>query len=122
MPDLRGLFLRGYGSQSHIKENGSKIGNSETVHISDGIGIIQGDAQRNIIANMHTDYGGSLPEYLRNDNGTVYYKRSFSGSIRCDAYGTSDILLEFDASRTVPTANENRPVNMAVRYLIRALP
>ena len=30
--------------------------------------------------------------------------------------------LEFDASLQVPTAEENRPVNMAVRYLIRALP
>jgi hypothetical protein len=27
-----------------------------------------------------------------------------------------------DAARVVPTANENRPANVAVRYLIRALP
>ena len=30
--------------------------------------------------------------------------------------------IDFDASRVVPTASENRPVNQAVRYLIRALP
>ncbi len=30
--------------------------------------------------------------------------------------------LNFDASRVVPTANENRLVNQAVRYLIRARP
>ena len=28
----------------------------------------------------------------------------------------------FDLSRVVPTADENRPVNMAVRYLVRARP
>ena len=28
----------------------------------------------------------------------------------------------FDLSRVVPTGNENRPVNMAVRYLVRARP
>ena len=26
----------------------------------------------------------------------------------------------FDASRVIPTANENRPINMAVRYFIKA--
>jgi hypothetical protein len=31
-------------------------------------------------------------------------------------------ILSFDASRVVPTSTENRPVNTAVRYLIRALP
>ena len=30
--------------------------------------------------------------------------------------------LRFSTSKVVPTSNENRPVNMAVRYLIRARP
>ena len=30
--------------------------------------------------------------------------------------------LTFSSSRVVPTAEENRPVNMAVRYLVRARP
>ena len=30
--------------------------------------------------------------------------------------------FEFDSSRVVPTAQESRPVNMAVRFLMRSLP
>ena len=29
-------------------------------------------------------------------------------------------LTSFDASRVVPTAEENRPINKAVRYFIKA--
>lgn len=29
--------------------------------------------------------------------------------------------IDFDSSRVTPTSQENRPVNTAVRYLIRAL-
>ena len=29
-------------------------------------------------------------------------------------------MIAFDASRVVPTANENRPVNATVRFLIKA--
>ena len=32
----------------------------------------------------------------------------------------SHMRVDMDISRSVPTANENRPRNMAVRYLIRA--
>jgi hypothetical protein len=39
-----------------------------------------------------------------------------------DSDGGDEWILGFDASRVIPTANENRPVNMSVRYLIRALP
>ena len=32
------------------------------------------------------------------------------------------MMTRLDTSRVVPTAEENRPVNMATRFLIRALP
>ena len=34
VPDLRGLFLRGYGAQSHAQNNGTIIGITETLHRS----------------------------------------------------------------------------------------
>ena len=37
VPDLSGLFLRGYGSQAHTKNNGVNIGVTETIHTS-GLG------------------------------------------------------------------------------------
>ena len=39
-----------------------------------------------------------------------------------DTHGEGYGSMDFDASLVVPTAEENRPVNMAVRYLIRARP
>jgi hypothetical protein len=34
----------------------------------------------------------------------------------CDEQGTQ---IEFEASKVMPTANENRPVNRAVNYYIK---
>jgi len=42
--------------------------------------------------------------------------------VDAQAGGAAGHVLEFDSSRVVPTANENRPVNVAVRYLIRTRP
>ena len=97
VPDYRGVFLRGLG------------GNSAS------LGILQEDAIRNIY--------GSLPV---NDNvgfpiptGAFYYGYSFSYGPR-DENGTVGGIYYFDASRIVPTAEENRPLNKAVRYFIKA--
>ena len=101
VPDLRGLFLRGHG------------GNSSA------LGIQQSDAIRNItgtLANVQESQQrsayatGAFRLTTPMTQGHPYY--TVNGSYGCD----------FDASRVVPTANENRPVNQAVRYLIRARP
>ena len=95
MPDLRGLFLRGHG------------GNSSA------LGIQQGDAIRNIKGSFGVDAmilgaSGAFSRITWHDGG------------HAGIAGTGGI--SFDASRAVPTAEENRPVNQAVRYLMRALP
>ena len=96
VPDFRGLFLRGVG------------GNSA------GLGVTQGDAIRNIY--------GTIAGY----NGGI---RAMGGAFApgwnenaASAGNTFNIPcgVQFDASRIVPTAEENRPVNTAVRYLVRA--
>ena len=101
VPDLRGLFLRGHG------------GNSAA------LGIQQSDAIRNItgtLANVQESQQrsayatGAFRLTTSMTQGHPYY--TVNGSYGCD----------FDASRVVPTANENRPVNQAVRYLVRARP
>ena len=99
-PDLRGLFLRGHG------------GNSAA------LGIQQGDAIRNITGRI-----SFADAYIDGASGVMNSQGS-SGS-----YATGGLTpngspddFSFDASRVVPTANENRPVNQAVRYLVRARP
>ena len=102
-PDYRGIFLRGLG------------GNSAD------LGILQGDAIRNITGTMggsSSDRAG-LWDY---GNGAFYqfssgrYSVDWSGSW----YNYVSQGMGFDASRVVPVAVENRPINKAVRYFIKA--
>ena len=100
VPDLRGLFLRGHG------------GNSAA------LGVQQGDAIRNI----QGSFGSYLAWYISPGSPSPFYWSSdmndSAGSTGSSRFRTS----YFDASRVVPTAEENRPVNTAVRYLVRARP
>jgi hypothetical protein len=117
VPDLRGLFLRGYGSRSHAQNNGSTMGVTDTLHTSGSLGTVQGDAIRKIEGYADTDthfqgrgYGGAL----------AHRESGYRGWGQASGWGASGIVI--DTSRVTPTSSEIRPVNMAVRYLIRALP
>lgn len=95
LPDLRGKFVRGLGGNSDL------------------LGKTQGDAIRNITGEVdicHGDY--NVTNGVFRDNG-----RKSRGRDGNDWYSYSVI---FDASTVVPTANENRPLNMAMNYLIKA--
>lgn len=109
-PNYQGVFLRGYGSQtsSHYYQ---------VTHSSSGIGQLQGDAIRNIYGEF---------EFKPRQHGSRWPSGAF-GTI--ENTGSSEDKgpdrpsgIYFSASYVVPTANENRPVNIAVRYLIRAKP
>lgn len=110
-PNYQGVFLRGYGSQSYSQVNGSIMGQTETVYSSDSLGVIQGDAIRNITGTVGGD------DYSNPWTG-AFYKYSY----RSPGWdnGTDGSITGFDASRIVPTSNENRPVNRAVLFLIKA--
>ena len=97
VPDLRGLFLRGHG------------GNSAA------LGEPQGDAIRNV----HGTFGqhGSASA-----SGAFYRSTGCREDIRSSFNEWTGNGVALDLSRVVPTADENRPVNMAVRYLVRARP
>ena len=99
VPDYRGYFLRGLG------------GNSA------GLGIEQGDAIRNIegeITVMGTlGWDAAMGVF---DEGYPNYGNNSGGGGGWWNFHTR----KFDASRVVPTANENRPVNKAVKYVIKA--
>lgn len=121
LPDLRGLFLRGHGSRTHLQNNGENVGVTATTHQSGQLGQVQGDAIRNIYGTLTC--GERIPggEWI-NDSLTGAF--GWYGPSNADGLGQSDgdnVHSFFSASRVVPTGPENRPVNMAVRYLIRAL-
>ena len=103
VPDYRGVFLRGLG------------GNSAA------LGALQGDAIRNITGTMGGsnsvdvglwDYGTGVFYQFNQGRNSVANGRAW--------YSYVSQGMGFDASRVVPVANENRPVNKAVRYFIKA--
>lgn len=106
IPDYRGLFLRGQGSQTV----------DGTVHTSPAIGTKQGDAIRNIYGNFSTLDAGGI-EY---PTGAFRFEYSKSNANAVAYSGQNDYLVSFSASYVVPTADENRPVNATVRFLIKA--
>ncbi|EFA7610813.1 integrase [Escherichia coli] len=104
LPDLRGEFIRGWDDGRGV-DAGRQLLSS------------QGDAIRNIEGFADGGIGMSF-DAIRGafyDAGT----RSARMPNNTTAIDKTDDL-GFDASRVVPTANENRPRNIAFNYIVRA--
>ena len=114
VPDLRGLFLRGYGSQAHAQNNGSTVGITSTTHSSGAQGQVQGDGTRNVT--------GTIGPSIDAGSSGIVYRNGQSGYMLPSAAHYATAFHHIDISRVVPTAEENRPVNTAVRFLVRARP
>ncbi|MQL46632.1 hypothetical protein GEA64_00870 [Photorhabdus khanii] len=101
VPDLRGEFIRGWAGDSNIDSRREILS-------------LQGDAIRNITGSM----GNPTTEGGGNASGVFSY--SYSPGGRAEGAGGGSLSFTFDASRVVPTANENRPRNIALNYIVRA--
>lgn len=113
-PNYQGVFLRGYGGQTSYHYG--VVG-----HWSAGLGELQGDAIRNITGTHSSEVlmVGSTNTY--GVTGAFYDAGSSGGRhIKSKTFDPGDQIRGFDASRVTPVAQEIRPVNRAVRYLIRA--
>ena len=114
VPDYRGVFLRGLGSVTSTHYG-------TVQHQSAALGTLQGDAIRNIYGRFVVDdivgNGGYNSQYSPNGAfkvvGSAYYDARSHES-------WNGFLVSFNTSYVVPTANEDRPINRAVRYFIKA--
>lgn len=114
VPDYRGVFLRGLGSVASTHYG-------TVQHQSNGLGELQGDAIRNIYGSFLVDDAVGLGGYDMNcpPNGAFKTGKHVNYDARSNA-GPAGYWLSFNASYVVPTANEDRPINRAVRYFIKA--
>jgi hypothetical protein len=108
LPDCRGMFLRGAG------QNGTYRMASDAPYDGKSIGEKGNDAIRNIKGNIFVSQGGPvMASGAFTTGGTTAYENIVNGV-------TSDpAVIIFDASRWVPTSNENTPVWIAVYVCIR---
>lgn len=105
LPDFRGQFVRGTGGENNA-----------------ALGVRQSDAIRNITGRWHIRSGTKKSNVVETV-GSLY-------SVARAGNATNSIVLDdgiepsphqyvtFDASRVVPTAPENRPVNIALLWCI----
>ena len=110
VPDYRGVFLRGLGSVTSTHYG-------TVQHQSNGLGELQGDAIRNIYG-----YVSGMDVYHDAWSGAFYDPGTRDGKGLPGSYQPRKFCddFSFDASRVVPTSNEDRPINRAVRYFIKA--
>ncbi|QYM92225.1 phage tail-collar fiber domain-containing protein [Dickeya zeae] len=103
LPDLRGEFIRGWDDNRGVDSNRSLLS-------------LQGDAIRNItgfVSGAFAGFDGFQGAFF--DTGSRYATTA-APTGRVDMNDD----FAFDASRVVPTANENRPRNIAFNYIVRA--
>ncbi len=102
VPDLRGEFIRGW-------DDGRGVDTGRSA------GSFQGDAIRNIAGTFHAvQREDTSPTAL---SGAMY--DSGDNRYGSDTGGSLTNVIGFDASRVVPTANENRPRNVALLACIK---
>ena len=111
VPNYQGVFLRGYGGQTSYHYGA--VG-----HWSAGLGELQGDGIREIWGEL-----SYLPRSRDGDvgqSGSLAFWNEGRSQWMNDAGWAQSGAMNFYASRSTPVVGEIRPVNRAVRYLIRA--
>ncbi|MFW0767214.1 phage tail protein [Trabulsiella odontotermitis] len=115
LPDLRGEFIRGWDDGRGV-DNGHELLSS------------QEDAIRNITGSLLYGYDADVGIQPNASSGALMYDTTsrIADSLRLTLATTSTNAYtwypaKIDASLVVPTANENRPRNVAFNFIVRAM-
>ncbi len=109
LPDLRGYFVRGYDTRNDVDPNGA----------GRELASAQGDAIRNIQGTVGVCWDSSAGLSVATG---PFKSPGWAGDSRIPFSATGSYLAyrpNFDASRVVPTAAENRPKNKTLLYCIK---
>jgi len=124
LPDYRGVFLRGHGTYPKaLTQTWQDLqGTSRSVtttYSSASVGEIQGDTSREIHGILEVGWGslsGFDFFYRSPDTATGVRAATLATDSETQQWANR---LRVSSSRVVPTSGEIRPVNTAVRYIIK---
>ena len=104
LPDMRGEFIRGWD-------------NGRGVDVGRALLSKQGDAIRNITGKVDSIRLGL--GWTPTGTGAFTAKKEVNSG-DANAGSSATMSFDFDASRQVPVASENRPSNVAFNYIVKA--
>ncbi|QXF33514.1 phage tail protein [Photorhabdus luminescens] len=113
LPDLRGEFIRGWDDGRGV-DNGRGILTHQRDAIRNIIGSVSGRTV-GVSSRMFSTAGGAFYTSGTDPNSHFNVGTTYE-SMAQDRFSE----LGIDASRVVPTANENRPRNIAFNYIVKA--
>lgn len=134
-PTKRGSFTVGDGATTfRIPDQNGKYSGSlaSTYARGDGLnsagvgGLIQGDIMRNLKGSISINVDGVAGRWLGTDDGSgVFAPRQVVSPIKALSSSGSDATgkggIDFDASRTVPTGMEFRPVSITGCWVVKVI-
>lgn len=118
LPDLRGEFIRGWDDGKGVDVSRSLLSNQSDAirNITGGFKTVNTD-NYSIWESASSFYGAFLP--LNNSTSNRFFELK-GLAVSPVTSATYPRAVGFDASEVVPTANENRPRNVAFNYIVRA--
>ena len=122
LPDCRGILVRGFDhGAGNDPDAASRTAANPGGATGDAVGSYQSDAIRNITGYLeNTIHTTPSEQLLKYHNGVFYYNTpKYLPGIYHSNYGTLNARTNFDASRVVPTAGDNRPKNISVMFIIK---
>lgn len=107
LPDLRGQFVRGWDNGKGIDNGRSLLSAQDWAieNITGQFGIPRGHDGRNL------SYG---------HGGAIFTSGTVGGNSAEGTNTAGAVINKFDASRVVKTANETRPTNISMMYIVKA--
>ena len=116
VPDLRGTFIRGFANGSANDADRAARTNRGDGTTGDVVGSKQADAIRNIVGEQAAAYAALHQSGLSLTG--AFYKAGTASTNYSEQSGLG-ARLGFDASRTVATGSDNRPLNVQMMYCIK---